>query len=110
MMLRLPKGREMTLKMRRILRFGFAFGVWSCLLGVSTAFAGLYPPENYGGQVEQRSQKALVFFDGQHEDLVLSTTYAVTEGEAPKSLAWVIPIPSAPERHVHDSVAGYARP
>ena len=93
----------MTMRRRGALVAGvFLCGLLGQLLPV-VAWAGLFAPEGHRGTIEEKSQNALVFFDGQRQELILSTTYKVTDGQAPKALAWLIPLPSAPEQHALES-------
>lgn len=74
-----------------------ALGLTLCLLAPSAAC--IHAPKDYAGSVAQSGQTAIVFWDQGVEDLVLRPAYVSKGGKAPASLAWVIPVPSAPQSY-----------
>ncbi len=84
-------------------RPGAALLVLLCMQAMPEAAACINPPSDYKGRVDQSAQAAIVFFDGTREELILNASYKVTQGEQPKSLAWIIPVPSLPDHYAVES-------
>ena len=74
------------------------------LLLTSAALACLHGPKDGGYRFDQEAQTALIFWAGGRQELFLSVDYEVTvRSPSPKSppsgLAWVVPLPSAPDAY-----------
>ncbi len=73
-------------------------GLTVALLFVPAAFADgkFYVREEVAADVPY--QRAVLFFDGEREALVLQSKYEIREGDPPPAeIQWVVPVPSLPE-------------
>jgi hypothetical protein len=74
------------------------------LLLASSAVACLHAPQDSGLKIEQEGQTAVIFWADGRQELFLSVDYEVKGGvpnrkSASTGLAWVIPVPSAPDSY-----------
>ena len=74
-----------------------------CVGVVPEASAYLSPPVDYKGSVEQSAQEAIIFFDGEREELILKASYKSPKGDGPANLSWIIPVPSLPDHYSVES-------
>ncbi len=65
------------------------------VLGAGEAGACPHVPVGYSVEVRETTKQALIFHDGKNAHLVLSTGFEA-QGPLPKSMAWIIPLPSLP--------------
>ena len=71
-------------------------------LCTSLAMACIHPPATYEGSHSESSQEAIVFWHDSHEELIIKVAYEFhpTKGSAaPEYLAWVVPLPTAPDAY-----------
>ncbi len=76
-----------------------AVTVGAILAATPFAAACIHAPRDYEGSLEETSQQALVFWADGREELVLNIAYEVVKGDAPTSLAWVVPVPNVPDHY-----------
>jgi uncharacterized protein DUF2330 len=67
------------------------------LLTAAACFACIHPPIDFQGRVAEGEKEALLFNDGQFAHLVVRTSLTSSE-TLPGRMAWVIPLPSMPEK------------
>ncbi len=66
------------------------------------SLACIHPPRSYKGSVEEKSQQAIIFHHDGREELILKVDYKLTPKSKyglPSSLAWVVPVPEAPDHY-----------
>lgn len=64
-----------------------------CLSSLVLADGGFFPPVYYKEDIYEPTQKGIIIFDGNTEQLIIQATY---EGEV-NDFAWIIPVPSYPD-------------
>jgi len=70
------------------------------LLFAGVALACPHAPAGYKGSLAETSQQAIIFWRDGCEELILKVDYKLTPaGEAPKHIAWVVPVPTKPDSY-----------
>ena len=79
--------------MLKFFQIGFIIGFFSFLIFplIAMADGGMFPPPDF--YIRQSEQKAVIFYDGGVETLIISVTF---QGNA-KNFGWVVPTPARPE-------------
>ncbi len=66
------------------------------MLGLANAvIACPHVPKDYTCSIAETTKQALIFHDGKFAHLIVSTSFQA-DGPLPKSMAWIIPLPSLP--------------
>ena len=75
------------------------------LLPLAPATPCLHQPEGYKGSMVETSQQAIIFFDSEtaREELIIRISYEETSDERLSNLAWVVPVPTAPDGYAVES-------
>lgn len=93
--------------MRHLNALSLALAAVLLALGVDpTSDACLHAPDGFDGRFAQTAQQALILHRGGRQQLVLSTDVKLEPGAAsklPTQLAWVIPVPAAPDAYAVES-------
>lgn len=79
----------------------------AALAACAPALACIHPPKEYAGSAQQGAQEAIVFWHQGREELVIKNDFRIVPGpggELPTHLAWVVPVPSAPDHYSVEDV------
>ena len=79
----------------------------AALAACTPVLACIHPPAGYSGSVEQGGQEAIVFWNQGREELVVKNDFRIVpgpDGGLPGRIAWVIPLPAAPDHYAVEDV------
>ncbi|MFT5523428.1 MAG: hypothetical protein ACI9HK_001374 [Pirellulaceae bacterium] len=72
-------------------------------------------PVDYEGKISQNAQQAILFHQGDRQELILAIDYAITGETMPSSFAWIITVPAEPDAYhladnsIFESVGHWAK-
>jgi hypothetical protein len=77
----------------------FAVAVCAAVLSRGPVEACIHGDESFKGSINTDTQEAILFFDKGREELILRADYNIRGLQLPKTVAWVLTLPSEPDAY-----------